>query len=113
MAHRSRGYFRNRRAISPSLTNVAPGHLVPGTARTGHEIRVTPERAAKMGRAALGLPLHGLLDVASRRIGVKHLLFFRGQHSTWVPRFARGDAALEHRQCAVDARHHFLFSQNF
>ena len=55
MARRSRGRLRARPAIFPSLANGAPGVLVPGTACTGHEICVTPERPAKMGRAALGL----------------------------------------------------------
>jgi hypothetical protein len=72
MARRSCRRLCARPAVFPSLPNGVLGVLVPGTACTGHEICVTPERPAEMGRAAVGLPLHGTLDVAPRCIGVKH-----------------------------------------
>jgi len=82
MAHRSCRHLRARPAISSSLANFAHSLLVPCTTSTRHEVRVTPEHPAKMGRADLDLALHGTLDVAPWCIGVKYLLSFRAQDST-------------------------------
>jgi hypothetical protein len=112
MAHRSRGHPRARPAISPSLANVAPRFLVPGTACSRHEIRITSERPAKMGCAALGLSLHGTLDVAPGSADVKKSSFAVNIQAGSLE-YDRDDGELENGKRVINSRQHFLFSKNF